>query len=155
MLDLSLPVRQLVDTVNTVAGDARLWRQHVRFDAGSRYWHRLAQLPGADLWLLTWLPDQQTDLHDHGEAAAAFTVVSGTLEEVRVSDGQRLPRNLTRGQVSYVPPGAVHDVGNRSSGPAVSIHAYAPALTEMNFWDLQDGALTRVSQVLTDQPEVA
>lgn len=159
MLDLvpssSLSVPDLVDTVSTVAGDARLWRQHVRFDAGSRYWHRLAQLPGADLWLLTWLPDQNTDLHDHGEAAAAFTVVSGSLEEVRVEGGRRVPRTLTRGQVSYVPPGAVHDVGNRGSGPAISIHAYSPALTEMNFWELADGRLARVSQVVTDQPEVA
>jgi mannose-6-phosphate isomerase-like protein (cupin superfamily) len=145
----------LADLVSTVAGDSRLWREHVRFDTGSRYWHRLAQLPDADLWLLTWLPDQQTDLHDHGDATAAFTVVSGELEEVRVSDGRRVSRRLTRGQVSWVPAGAVHDVGNRSTGPSISIHAYSPALTEMGFWELTDGQLSRVSTVLTDQPEVA
>lgn len=150
---LALP--SLADAVSTVAGDPRLWREHVRFDQGSRYWHRLATLPGVDLWLLTWLPDQQTDLHDHGEASAAFTVVSGSLTEVRVADGRRVDRTLTRGQVSWVPSGAVHDVGNRSTSPAISIHAYAPALTEMNFWSLEDGVLSRVSTVLTDEPEVA
>ena len=145
----------LADVVSTVAGDPRLWREHVRFDRGSRYWHRLASLPGADLWLLTWLPDQQTDLHDHGDATAAFTVVSGSLTEVRVADGRRVHRTLTRGQVSWVPAGAVHDVGNWGSSPAISVHAYSPALTEMGFWSLRDGVLSRVSTVRTDEPEVA
>ncbi|MDX6215202.1 MAG: hypothetical protein QOG99_786 [Frankiales bacterium] len=150
-----LTVSSLADAVTTVAADPRLWRQHVHFDSGSRYWHRLATLPDADLWLLTWLPDQQTDLHDHGEATAAFTLVSGSLEEIRVSDGRRVSRSLTCGQVSWVPAGAVHDVGNRGDSPAISIHAYSPRLTQMTFWDLDDGALRRVSTVLTDEPEVA
>ena len=150
-----LALSSLADVVTTVAGDARLWRQHVRYDRGSRYWHRLATLPDADLWLLTWLPDQQTDLHDHGEATAAFTVVSGELEEVRVSDGRRVSRSLSRGRLSWVPAGAVHDVGNRSAAPAVSIHAYSPALTQMTFWDLHEGRLSRLTTVRTDQPEVA
>jgi mannose-6-phosphate isomerase-like protein (cupin superfamily) len=150
-----LALASLADAVTTVAGDARLWRQHVRFDQGSRYWHRLATLPDADLWLLTWLPDQQTDLHDHGEATAAFTVVSGQLEEVRVSAGRRVSRSLSRGQLSWVPAGAVHDVGNRSSAPAISIHAYSPALTHMTFWDLEAGVLSRLSTIRTDEPEVA
>jgi predicted metal-dependent enzyme (double-stranded beta helix superfamily) len=150
-----LTLSSLADAVTTVAGDPRLWRQHVHFDSGSRYWHRLATLPDADLWLLTWLPDQQTDLHDHGEATAAFTLVSGSLEEVRISDGRRVSRSLAPGQVSWVPAGAVHDVGNRGNSPAISIHAYSPRLTQMTFWDLDDGSLRRVSTVLTDEPEVA
>ncbi|MCU1624845.1 MAG: uncharacterized protein JWL79_3690 [Frankiales bacterium] len=150
-----LTLSSLADTVTTVAADPRLWRQHVHFDSGSRYWHRLATLPDADLWLLTWWPDQQTDLHDHGEATAAFTLVSGSLEEVRISDGRRVSRSLAPGQVSWVPAGAVHDVGNRGTSPAISIHAYSPRLTQMTFWDLDDGSLRRVSTVLTDEPEVA
>ena len=153
MTTLALP--SLADVVTTVARDPRLWREHVRFESGSRYWHRLATLPEADLWLLTWLPDQQTDLHDHGEAAAAFTVVSGTLEEVRVRDGRRVSRELAPGEVSWVPAGAVHDVGNRGDAPAISIHAYSPSLREMTFWDLSDGRLSRLSTVQTDEPEVA
>ena len=145
----------LADLVASVADDPRLWRDSVRFDRGSRYWHRLAALPGADLWLLTWLPDQHTDLHDHGEATAAFTVVCGSLTETRVADGRPVDRTLSRGQVSWVPAGAVHDVGNRGTAPAISIHAYSPALTEMTFWSLSAGELSRVSTVLTDEPEVA
>jgi mannose-6-phosphate isomerase-like protein (cupin superfamily) len=160
---LALP--SLADAVQTVAGDPRLWRKHVHFDRGTRYWHRLASLPDIelpdtdlpdiDLWLLTWLPDQQTDLHDHGEASAAFTVVSGSLEEVRVSGGRRITRSLSPGQLSWVPAGAVHDVGNRGDAPAISIHAYSPRLTTMTFWELSHGQLHRGSTLRTDEPEVA
>jgi mannose-6-phosphate isomerase-like protein (cupin superfamily) len=152
MSTLTLP--SLADLVTTVAGDSRLWREHVRWTPGSRYWHRLAQLHDADLWLLTWMPDQSTDLHDHGEASAAFTVVSGTLEETRVVDGYRVTRPLLPGELAWVPPGAVHDVGNRGTEPAISIHAYSPRLSAMTFWDLALDGLRPVSTVLTDQPEV-
>jgi mannose-6-phosphate isomerase-like protein (cupin superfamily) len=150
----TLTVSTLAETVSTVAGDPRLWRRHVRFTPGARYWHRLAQLPDADLWLLTWMPDQQTDLHDHGDAHAAFTVVSGQLEEVRVRAGGRIRRTLSPGALAWLPPGAVHDVGNRSTEPAISIHAYSPRLSAMTFWDLGPDGLRRGATVLTDEPEV-
>ncbi len=149
------PVRSLDDLVRAVADRPALWRRHIRFDAGSRYWHQLAALDGADLWLLTWLPDQCTDLHDHGDATAAFTVVAGELEEVRVRPGGQLVSTvLAAGSVSVVPAGAVHDVGNRSTGPAVSIHAYAPRLQTMTFWEPVPGGLRPLSTVATHEPEV-
>ncbi len=40
-----------------------------------------ADLAGAQVWLLSWLPEQGTPLHDHGTSAGAFTVVRGTLTE--------------------------------------------------------------------------
>jgi quercetin dioxygenase-like cupin family protein len=146
----------LPDLVRAVADTPRLWADQVRFSTTCRYWHRLATLPEADVWLLTWLPEQTTDLHDHGNATAAFTVVHGELEEVRVRPGGRLvPHVLRAGQHTEIPAGAVHDVANRSRGPAVSIHAYTPRLEAMTFWEPVPGGLRRLSTVLTDQPEVA
>ena len=34
-----------------------------------------------EAWLLTWLPGQGTDWHDHGGSAGAFVVVQGALVE--------------------------------------------------------------------------
>ena len=36
-------------------------------------------------------------------------------------------------------PRYVHDVRNLSDAPAVSVHAYSPPLTSMNFYDVADG----------------
>lgn len=151
-----LALASLDDLVVSVAADHSLWEPHVRFTDHSRYWHRLASRHGADLWLLTWMPDQYTDLHDHGDASATFTVVSGVLNEVRVRPGGQLVSSDVRaGSVVTVPAGAVHDVANHGNAPAISIHAYTPRLEQMSFWEIAPEGLRRVSTVLTDEPEVA
>ena len=48
-----------------------------------------ADLAGAQVWLLSWLPEQGTPLHDHGTSAGAFSVVPGTLTERVVAAGPR------------------------------------------------------------------
>ena len=144
----------LLDLVGAVADDPSRWRDAVRFDAGTRQWARLPAPDGAELWLLTWLPDQSTDLHDPGSSAAALTVVSGVLEEVRAdADGRRTTSVLTSGDGVHLAAGVVHDVGNRGTAPAVSVHAYSPPLSAMSFYEASASGLHRVRTVATDQPE--
>src|SRR3954453_14914011 len=73
----------LVDVVQWIAEDEEQWMHHVRVPGADRWWTRLYAATGLDVWLLTWLPGQFTDLHDHGDSAAAFSVVRGRLEEAR------------------------------------------------------------------------
>ena len=144
----------LLDLVGAVADDPARWRSAVRFDAGRRHWSRLPAPDGAELWLLTWLPDQSTDLHDHGPSAAALTVVAGWLEEVRAdATGRRTTSVLAAGDGVHLSPGVVHDVGNRGTVPAVSVHAYSPPLSSMSFYERSPAGLHRVRTVVTDQPE--
>jgi hypothetical protein len=117
-------------------------------------------------------------LHDHGGSSGAFTVLSGTLSEAvyRRAHPLRPDAGGTRGE-SLLPPGEVstpslvehqrlaatgvgfgaryvHDVRNLSDLPAVSVHAYSPPLTSMNFYDLGErGELLRLATVATDEPE--
>ncbi len=144
----------LLDLVGAVADDPSRWRDAVRFDAGRRHWSRLPAPDGAELWLLTWLPDQSTDLHDHGPSAAALTVVAGLLEEVRADPvGRRTSTVLRPGDGVHLVPGVVHDVGNRGTEPAVSVHAYSPPLSSMSFYEATASGLQQVRTVATDQPE--
>lgn len=146
----------LVPLVRELAADEDAWRPYVRFDRATRHWARLPSPAGVDVWLLTWLPDQGTDLHDHGTSAAALTVVHGGLVEVRAGrDGTLTPLGLGTGATHWVAPGVVHDVVNRSAAPAVSIHAYSPRLTTMTFWAARRGRLVPTRTVHTDEPEVA
>lgn len=109
-----------------------------------------------DVWLLSWLPGQATDLHDHGPSAAAFMVVRGELAEVRVdADGRWSRHRREAGPVTSVPPGLVHDVHGAGSGPAVSIHAYSPPLRRMTFYTRDtEGRLHVARSVTTEQPEL-
>ena len=137
-----LPLDGLTALVRDVAADVARWRSRVRLGSSERWWTRLEAAASYDLWLLTWTTDSATDLHDHGTSAAAFTVVAGALDEVRVhrraTDGTsalahtRLPAGTTR----WLAPGTVHDVRNPYAEPAVSIHGYSPPLTCMTYYRL-------------------
>jgi quercetin dioxygenase-like cupin family protein len=145
----------LLDLVRETAADRSRWACEVRFDTGSRYWARLDGPAGVDLWLLTWLPGQDTELHDHGSAAAAVCVVSGAVEEVRAAPDGTLTRvRLQAGDSVWVPPGAVHDVGHAGELPAISVHAYSPRLDRMTFYETGPHGLRATRTVRTDEPEL-
>jgi mannose-6-phosphate isomerase-like protein (cupin superfamily) len=147
--------RYLSDVVTSIAGNPASWRPRVRFSESERFWARLPGPEGVDVWLLTWLPSQATDLHDHGASEAAFTVVSGRLLEVRSTNGGSLRGHVARvGDVRTVGLGVVHDVRNAGVRPAVSIHAYSPRLSRMTLYAWSDGRALPLGTVVTDEPEV-
>ena len=75
--------------VSTIAREPSLWSDLIEYRAEQRYWIQLdtpaAFRDSVDVWLLTWLPGQQTQPHDHGASAAAFRVVRGSNTEYRWS----------------------------------------------------------------------
>ena len=105
------------------------------------------ELAGAQVWLLSWLPEQGTPLHDHGWSAGAFAVVRGTLtERVVMAGGRPGPvrentADLTVGRVRHFGPHYVHQVTNAASEPAISVHVYTPVLARMNTYSVVEGLL--------------
>jgi mannose-6-phosphate isomerase-like protein (cupin superfamily) len=148
----------LVNLVRAIADEPLAWEPMVRLPEGTdRWWTRLYGGHRFDLWLLCWLPGHSTDLHDHGDSSAAFAVVRGVLGEIRVERNGFYSGYVRRaGSISSVPTGVIHDVRGGGDGPAVSIHAYSPPLTTMNF-NARDGVDTPrlVRSVQTRRPELA
>ena len=150
---LSLDLDDLATVVCGMAADEALWRPRVRFRDDSRWWTRLHGDHALDVWLLTWLEDQSTDLHDHGPSSAAFTVIQGTLSEVRVAGLNEQRVDVTAGDTMTVTPGVVHDVRNPSGDPAISIHAYSPPLREMTYYRRESSGRLAVDQVVRRELE--
>jgi Cysteine dioxygenase type I len=101
----------------------------LRFDTDQRWWARLALTDGVELWLLSWLPGQHTEPHDHAGAAGAFTVLRGELfEEYRYP--ARPVRTRTHRASSGIGFGAgrAHQVTGSGPAPSASVHAYSPPL---------------------------
>jgi hypothetical protein len=144
---------------------SRFWAEEVSlgkypfidFDPESRWHQRIYRDPRVDVWLISWLPSQGTQLHDHGGSAGSFTVLSGRLTEA-VHVGTR-PRGRLRdfrheaGATVAFGPSYVHDVRNLDDAPAVSVHAYSRPLTSMTYYDVDGGRLVELAHVDTDDPE--
>lgn len=126
----------------TLAEPAR-WVKQVKFDDTERFCLLLDRDDEHDLWLLTWLPGQETGWHDHGGSTGAFTVARGALRERRPLARRGLQDvRLGPGASRLVPNPVLHNVGNHDAAPAVSLHAYSPPLSTMTFFD--DAQLVRV-----------
>ena len=108
-----------------------------------------AELADAEVWLLSWLPGQGTDLHDHGPSSGAFAVAAGTLTERVVTTDRRGRRpqeasaELAAGRARFFGPHYVHQVRNAGAEPAVSVHVYAPRLRVMNTYRVHGARLVR------------
>lgn len=109
------------------AADRSRWAPSLRYDPDERFATLVDATDGQEVWLMSWLPGQETDRHDHGNATGAFTVVSGTLTEHVLHRGTSL--SLSPGQIRVFGPGYAHQVRNLGSDPAVSLHVYRSART--------------------------
>jgi predicted metal-dependent enzyme (double-stranded beta helix superfamily) len=152
-----LPLADLVEWTAIVADEVRQGRHDVHADPDERWHVRLFQDDRVDVWLISWTTEQGTQMHDHGDSAGAFTVVSGELTEA-VWDptvGHVVERTVATGDAVAFGTSYVHDVRNVGIQTAVSVHAYSPPLTTMSFYDVVDGELEPLAKVWTDDPEVA
>ncbi len=149
---------QLVDYTRLLAEEVRAGMHEVGFDPQTRWHRRIYRDARVDVWIISWLPDQGTQLHDHGGSSGAFTVVDGSLDEATyVASGRGAGTLRDRvheaGRSVGFGPRYVHDVRNLGSEPAVSVHAYSPPLTEMSFYDVEGGHLVPFATLDTDDPE--
>jgi hypothetical protein len=113
-----------------------------------RSWRLVARTAQFDAWLIAWPEGGKVDLHDHGNVGGAISVIAGSLVEAVPwrDDAGRLSLErsvLPAGATLGFGPGHVHDVTNESSGHALSLHVYSPALSSMNFFDLVGDRLVR------------
>ncbi|MGW4819198.1 cysteine dioxygenase [Streptomyces sp. NPDC004227] len=120
-------VAEFVGLARSLAADRAQWAHLVRYDATTRWYHRLRTGPGYEVWLLSWVPGQGSGPHDHGPSSGVLTVLAGELTE-RTARGTRA---LGAGAQRVFAPGYAHEVVNDTLEPAVSLHVYFPGLTEM------------------------
>jgi predicted metal-dependent enzyme (double-stranded beta helix superfamily) len=120
------PTRQPVRTALDVARDRDRWAHLLRYDPDRRFAALVEADADVETWLLSWLPGQHTDVHDHAGAAGAFTVVSGVLTETVFRDPAPVTHEVTAGRTRVFGPAYTHQVRNAGVDPAVSIHVYRP-----------------------------
>jgi hypothetical protein len=134
----------------SLAADLERWRPLVDYRSDTRWYRLLGRSEQHEVWLLSWLPGQGTDLHDHGPASGSFAIATGTLTERMVAINPGRPpveetRTLAIGSYRAFGPRYVHQVTNTGVVAAVSVHVYTPALTVMNRYQLEPQGLRHLS----------
>ncbi len=120
-------LHDLVHRVGTDHSDDLL--DLVRFASPQRWWARLALTEEIEVWLLSWLPGQHTEPHDHGGACGAFAVVLGEVSETyRYPRGPVGHRVHPTGSTLGFGPGRAHQVWNAGLAKSATVHAYSPPL---------------------------
>ncbi|MCW2747099.1 MAG: hypothetical protein JWP10_241 [Nocardioidaceae bacterium] len=147
-----LTLGQLIEVTTSMADNVRAGMYEVHTDTENRWHVRIHCDDQVDVWLISWTKDQATQLHDHGGSSGAFTVVSGQLDEV-VWSGELDEHARKHHDTVVFGPHYVHDVRNTRDEVAVSVHAYSPPLSLMNYYDVEDGTLLKLASAWTDDPE--
>jgi predicted metal-dependent enzyme (double-stranded beta helix superfamily) len=126
------------------AADEAAWRPHVCGDRAQRTFHALRRDDDVTVWLICWMPGQDTGFYDHDGAAGAVAVVQGRVLEERLSLAGPRPVRFGAGETLQFGPADIHRVAHVSGTPAVTIHAYSPALRRMDAYvQSPDGVLLR------------
>jgi predicted metal-dependent enzyme (double-stranded beta helix superfamily) len=148
-----LSLARLGELARSAMAAEQTWRPSVRFSQDPRWFRRLALTDDYEIWLLSWLPGQHTGFHDHGQASGAFAVAQGELREMVGAPGRRRVQHRTAaaGTVTRFGSRHLHDVGNVTAEPAVSVHAYSPPLLAMRRYQM---TATGLGLVQTDRADV-
>lgn len=105
------------------------WPVAPRFNPLRRWSSLLADHPDYQVWLLTWLPGQSVDRHEHPGAGALYVLRGELVEEaVEPSDlgAAQLTAQCLRAGSGLVFTGPYeHRISNRSAQPTVSVHVHS------------------------------
>lgn len=137
-----------------IATRPQLWGDLAVHDAANRWYTLVYRSPEYDLWLLSWLPGQDTDWHDHGGSSGSFAVAQGELTEQYRRGARRIGSHVVRrGEFAAFGPTHLHNVAHHGSEAAVSVHCYSPALSVMTYYSLDRHGLRAVETVRSDAPD--
>jgi cysteine dioxygenase len=97
-----------------------------------------------EIIIMNWATQRQCSPHDHGSSFGVVSVVQGTIvHDLYTLDQDDIPikyfsRTEREGTHYFAPKGMVHSMGNPLSSPAITLHIYAPPITKMKVYDLEN-----------------
>lgn len=145
---------ELLAAAGSLAERPELWQHLVEHRTDERHYVRLRRDHHVEVWLICWMPSQDTGLHDHDRSGGAVRVTAGVLAEDRMVLGQ-----AGLDTVEYPAGGGfsfdasrIHNVRHAGTEPATSLHLYSPPLWRMGYYDVgEDGRLARHAATYLDE----
>jgi predicted metal-dependent enzyme (double-stranded beta helix superfamily) len=157
MIWQSLPPRnldraELQALVDSLAAEPDRWSEHVAFAGEQRHYVSLHRDEYVDVWLLCWLPGDDTGWHDHDISSGAVRVVRGAVRESNPRiGGDPAVRVVAEGLSFSFGPEHIHRLAGEDEW-AISIHAYSPPLWRLGQYSIdEDGVMRRASVSYADE----
>jgi cysteine dioxygenase len=87
------------------------------------------------IYIMCWMPNQQSGIHDHPEHGCMMKVLKGQVEEILYTDPSNIKdtKNISEGQCGYIQGQDLHNVINKEA-PSVTLHIYSPAFHDTKFY---------------------
>ena len=150
----SLPGRDLTPEelellVHDLAARREEWHELVRYDADKRWYECLHRDAHVDVWLISWIEEQDTGWHDHDVSSGAVAVVDGVAGRgaSRARPGRRTGASCPRARAPASTRRTCTACGwPRAQERAISMHAYSPPLWRLGVYRVdEEGMLRRES----------
>lgn len=123
------------------------WRDYVAVCEDYRDYRLVFENDYIDIWVLSWLPGQETGFHDHDISEVGLCVAEGAIREHHMHVHQPDTSHVIEpGQAQEGPFGYIHRVEHWAGDPAVSVHSYSPPLAWVGQYREVDGQMLRLRQ---------
>jgi predicted metal-dependent enzyme (double-stranded beta helix superfamily) len=146
LADGDLGPEALAGVALAISRQPDLWAPFVVHDPSERQYESLYADERIGIWVICWMPGQDTGFHDHDRSCGGVAVAMGSIYEERpVWSGPPRRVNPGAGETVCFDETEIHRMANVSDEPAVTIHAYSPPLARMGSYALDaDGYVRRL-----------
>jgi hypothetical protein len=145
-IDCCLDASELVK-ISTRIVESGLWQNYRVVCQDFRDYRLVFENDYVDIWVLSWMPGQETGFHDHDISSVGICVADGVIEEQHMHvyrpDTCHL---LFPGQTQEGPVGYIHRVLHSEGKPAVSVHSYCPPLAWVGQYREKGGYMVRLRE---------
>jgi hypothetical protein len=133
--------------ISTRIVESGLWRDYVAVCEDYRDYRLVFESDYIDVWVLSWLPGQETGFHDHDISEVGICVAEGAIREHHMHVHQPDSSHVLRpGRPQEGPFGYIHRVEHFEGEPAVSVHSYSPPLAWVGQYRESGGQMVRLKQ---------
>lgn len=145
-IDRQLHAPALADISSRIV-ESGLWRHYVAVCEEYRDYRLVFENDYVDIWVLSWLPGQETGFHDHDISEVGICVAEGAIREHHMHVYQPDTSHVIRpGETQEGPFGYIHRVEHFEGEPAISVHSYSPPLAWVGQYRENGGQMVRLRQ---------
>lgn len=104
------------------------WIKYIKYNNNTYNRNLVYSNKNYDMYIMTWLPNQTTDFHNHSENGCLMKILSGNLTENMINNNNiKQVTVLKKNDVTYIDDLiGIHKISNNSDNVCVSLHIYSP-----------------------------